>query len=545
MRLSLALPVFLILLGLNGFAHAAEQDDRIADMGFISVTDGDEEEEVPVEFIERRVPQPKVVNFPTDNDTDFRGEDTSLRVSPHPFLRTDVDTVPGFYELGNPIVVGPDTEAMVVAPEETAEPTEAVMDQEFMAAAIEVLGDDSGDTVTRTAEPRDMVVGASKNGFYTMDEADGVAIVGPHRDQAYNFYSYDRRDRKFFPWRFGQGRENPFGLTAKQQREVAQATHKELMRGQQLPEAKWNFESEDQKRGIPGIAAKMSVSAGYRQDEVNFNIAGDWTGNAVPNILSELEWEELQGFETKARAEVLFRNKYVVNAEAGWTDFDSGTNTDSDYALSDRMGLFALSQSETEGTAWDYSIAAGYRMYFDNINDRLLIVDNLELTLLAGYSRHRLFLEDREALVPGVGRFAFQGINKYFNVLWDGPWLGFQVEGNKGDRLSGWGRFEYHFPEYEADGNWLLRDDFLNPVSFSDFANDNAYGLIFDFGGEYRLTPYISLSTNLVYRYFEAGPGLARTFFSNAPQEYAVFNSRLNEANWTSFSLTGGVTVLY
>ncbi|MCA9394273.1 MAG: hypothetical protein KC900_08725 [Candidatus Omnitrophica bacterium] len=545
MRYSLALSIFLIFLGLNGFACAADQDDRIADMGFISVVDGDEEEEVPADFIERRVPQPKVVNFPTDNNTDFRGQDTSIRVSQQPFLRTDIDTVPGYYELGNPIVVGPESEAVVLAPAESDEMMDAVMDQEFMAAAIEVLGDKSGDTVTRTSAHDNMVVGASNNGFYTMDESDGVAIVEPHRDMAYNFYSYDRNTRNFYPWRFGQGRENPFGLTAKQQQEVAKATHKDLMRGQKLPEAKWDFKNEDAKRGIPGIEAKLAVTAGYRQDELNWNIAGDWTGNAVPNILSELEWEELQGFEYKARAEVLIRDKYVIDAEAAWTDFDSGTNTDSDYAQSDRQGIFSLSNSETEGMAWDYSIAAGYRMYFDNVHDRLLIVDNAQLTLLAGYSRHRMFLEDRELTIPGFGPYSFQGINKYYNALWDGPWVGLHLEGQKGDRLSGWGRFEWHFPEYEGDGNWLLRDDFLNPVSFSHFANDNAFGLVFDFGGEYRLTPCASLALNLVYRYFEVGPGLDRTFFSHQDPQYAVFNSRLNEVNWTSLSLTGGVLVHY
>ncbi|MCA9404018.1 MAG: hypothetical protein KC897_09570 [Candidatus Omnitrophica bacterium] len=549
MRYSLALSIFLIFLGLNGFACAADQDDRIADMGFISVADGDEEEEVPADFIERRVPQPKVVNFPTDNNTDFRGQDTSIRVSQQPFLRTDIDTVPGYYELGNPIVVGPESEAVVLAPSESEEMRAAAIDQEFMAAAIEVLGDESGDTVTRTSTHDNMVVEASKNGFYTMDEADGVAIVGPHRDMAYNFYSYDRNTRKFYHWRFGQGRENPFGLTAKQQQEVAKATHKDLMRGQQLPEAKWDFKNEDAKRGIPGIEAKLAVTAGYRQDELNFNIAGDWTGRATPNILSELQWTDLQIWEYKARGEIVLKEHYVLDAEAGWGQIWSGENQDSDYAGNDRTSEFSRSNNKSDdGQVWDYSIAAGYRMYFENINDRLLIADNLQLTLLVGYSRHsqHLVIQDGFQTIPLAGPFSGflppgVELDSRYRALWDGPWLGFQVDAQQGDRLRGWGRFEYHFPEVESDANWNLREDFNHPVSFSHFANDNAYGIQFDFGGEFRLTPYTSLVANLVYRYWEAGPGLYRVFFSNADPQYAVFNTRLNEINWSSLSLTGGL----
>ena len=535
MRHILFSTVFLIFLSANGFAIAAEQDDRISDMGFVSVTEEDADDEaIQAEFIERRVPQPKVVNFPTDRQTDFRGEDTSIRVSPQPFIRTDVDTVPGFYELGNPILVGPGEQAVVVAPPEP-EIDERVLEQEFMAAAIEVLGDKSGDTVTRTAAPEDMVVQASQNGFYVMDEEDDVAVVGPHRDQAYNFYTYNRRDRKFFPWRFGQGRENPFGLTAKQQREVEKATHKDLMRGTRIPESEWKFKNQDAKRGIPGIEGKLSVTAGYRLDSLEWNKG---FANMTPNILSELTWDGLQIWEYKARAEVVFLDRFVFDAKAGWGQIWSGENQDSDYLGDDRTLEFSRSNNTTDdGEVWDYSIAGGYRIQDLQHIDYIFIADELDLTLLGGYSRHAQYLviTDGMQTIPDAGPFGF--LNSRYRALWDGPWVGIQLDGKKGDRLTGYGRFEYHWLDYEGDGTWNLRTDRQQPVSFSHFAGDDDFGLVFDLGGEYRMNPTWSFALDLVYTYYYVGKGIDRNFFVNGN----VTDIQFNEAVWTSFSISGGV----
>lgn len=543
MRHFLVTTVFLIFLSANGFAIASEQDDRIADMGFVSVSGEEGEgEEIPAEFIERRVPQPKVVNFPKDKASDFRGEDTSINVSGRQFIRTDVDTVPGFYELGNPILVGPDEQAVVVAPAEPEVSADRTRDEEFMTAAIEVLADESGDTVTRTATPKDMVVQASQNGFYTMDEADGVAIVGPHREQAYNFYTYNRRDRKFFPWRFGQGRENPFGLTEKEQMKAQQATHKEIMRGTRLPEAKWNFKNEDAKRGIPGIEAKVSATAGYRQDSLDWNIASDLSGMSEPNILSELTWDGLQIFEYKARAEVVLLDRFVFDAKAGWGQIWSGENQDSDYLNNNRTGEFSRSNNKTkDGEVWDYSIAGGYRFQDLQHIDYIFIADELDLTLLAGYSRHAQYLviTDLDQTIPDTG--PYPGLNSRYRARWDGPWVGFQVDGKKGERLAGYGRFEYHFIDYVGDATWNLRDDFQQPQSFSHWSDNDNYGLIFDLGGQFRVNPTWSLALNLAYTYFHVGAGLDRTYFSDGD----IIDIRFNEANWSSLSLTGGVLAAF
>ena len=47
---------------------------------------------------------------------------------------------------------------------------------------------------------------------------------------------------------------------------------------------------------------QLSLSAGYRVDALDWNIAADFFGT-TPNILSELTWDDLQIFEVGAEAD--------------------------------------------------------------------------------------------------------------------------------------------------------------------------------------------------------------------------------------------------
>ncbi|MBZ0165620.1 MAG: hypothetical protein K8I00_02355, partial [Candidatus Omnitrophica bacterium] len=258
-------------------------------------------------------------------------------------------------------------------------------------------------------------------------------------------------------------------------------------------------------------------------------------------------WDGLQIFETKARAEVVLLDRYVFDAKAGWGQIFSGENQDSDYLGNNRTLEFSRSNNKTDdGEVWDYSVAAGYRMDIDNPREfmyGIFLVDDLDLTLLGGYSRHSQYLviSDLNQTIPAFG--PFPGLNSRYRARWDGPWVGFQFDGTRGDRLRGHGRFEYHFIDYVGDATWNLRDDFQQPVSFTHFSNNDGYGIVFDLGGEYRLNPTWSLALQLAYSFFHVGGGTDRTFLRNYyPQ---VIDTRFNEANWSSFSITGGAAATF
>ena len=47
----------------------------------------------------------------------------------------------------------------------------------------------------------------------------------------------------------------------------------------------------------------LELSTGYRVDSLDWNIAADFVGS-TPNILSELQWNDLESYEVGARAEI-------------------------------------------------------------------------------------------------------------------------------------------------------------------------------------------------------------------------------------------------
>ncbi|MGD8383733.1 MAG: hypothetical protein PVJ11_16445, partial [Syntrophobacterales bacterium] len=65
-----------------------------------------------------------------------------------------------------------------------------------------------------------------------------------------------------------------------------------------------NSKSVTKQIEFPKIEVEIGLSAGYREDEFDWNIAGNSSGNN-PNILSELTWEDLQIFQVGVRAKTV------------------------------------------------------------------------------------------------------------------------------------------------------------------------------------------------------------------------------------------------
>ena len=87
-------------------------------------------------------------------------------------------------------------------------------------------------------------------------------------------------------------------------------------------------------------STELSLSAGYRQDNLNWNIAGDLSG-ANPNILSELEWTSLGSFNIKAGLKSVFNNALYVRGAFYGGRSSSGENQDADFSGDNRTGEFS------------------------------------------------------------------------------------------------------------------------------------------------------------------------------------------------------------
>lgn len=285
------------------------------------------------------------------------------------------------------------------------------------------------------------------------------------------------------------------------------------------------------------LKADMRLMVGRRWDDFDWNIASDITGMATPNILSELTWSDLKMTQIKVEGNIVLGDRFVLDGMISYADIFKGDNQDSDYLGDDRTGEFSRSNNNSsDGEAMDWSIGGGLKFYLGDLEDILLKANAVWLTVLAGYSYHELNLIITEGFqtIPETGPFGPTLHSSYW-AEWDGPWLGFEMEGSR-DKLFGIFRFSYHWADYYGSANWNLRSNFAHPKSYEHIAD--GYGLVFNLGAGYQLTDGFTLNLQSDIQDWEAKKGIDRTFFSDGSD----IEIRLNRVKWKSKSLMFGGT---
>ena len=282
----------------------------------------------------------------------------------------------------------------------------------------------------------------------------------------------------------------------------------------------------------------LQLLTGYREDDFDWNIAGDNEG-LNPNIISELTWSDLKMYEIKGKGRVTFLNHLVFDGMYGYASITAGDNQDSDYAGDDRTSEFSRSNnSADDGNVREWSVAGGYKVSLTQEDENYLFpeLEDFYITALVGYSRHEqdLSITDGFQTLPPLG--SFDGLQSTYETEWSGPWVGAELSGSM-RRFLGSLRFEYHFVDYEAEANWNLRPDFQHPKSFEHIA-DGGYGLVFSGGGGYQLTDNWSLDLNIDWQNWKMLNGTSRFFLSTGETP----TQRLNEVNWKSFSVMVGTS---
>lgn len=279
--------------------------------------------------------------------------------------------------------------------------------------------------------------------------------------------------------------------------------------------------------------------SGYRTGEFDWNIAKDLSGSVTPNILSELVWEDLEIFLFGGASELRIANDRVpflglIAGSATYGDIFSGNNRDSDYDGDNRTMEFSRSVNDAgDGELWDLSIAAGPEFVFFR--------NKLGLSPLLGYSYHEqnLTLSDGVQVIPPTGAFA--GLDSSYNAVWKGGWLGGNVRFVPFASFSVSARCEYHLlTDYEGVGNWNLRQDLQNPVSFRHDIDD-AEGLVAQLGGELAVSDRVRFTMDLSYQKWWGEDGIDTIYSSSG----SVGKTRLNEVNWESVGLMVGLKAVY
>lgn len=291
------------------------------------------------------------------------------------------------------------------------------------------------------------------------------------------------------------------------------------------------------------LPAGMSLSLGYRVDALDWNIngAGNQAGSE-PNILSELEWRDMDILQLKARFNKTNRDGYYFRGSFSYGWAMDGENQDSDYAGDNRSLEFSRSLSDIDdSTVMDLGGGLGYTLFLGANED-------IRLIPIVGYSYHRQELNMRNGnqilwnsanaavynpgIVGSVPLGPFSGLNSSYDAHWSGPWLGVDLIMDLQTGSTFFARVEAHKANYFAEANWNLRSDFAHPVSFEHEAD--GYGWVLELGWMKELSRhYWSWGVTTSFQSWSTDAGTDRTFF--ADNSYS--EGRLNEVNWTSSNI--------
>lgn len=291
----------------------------------------------------------------------------------------------------------------------------------------------------------------------------------------------------------------------------------------------------------------VDFTGGYRSDQLKWSIAGDRDGQ-TPNILSELDWEDIEIFQLSAQGWIeTERIPYLDKKTFFLTRFSigkilDGDVRDSDYAGNNRTKEWSRSVNHADsGVVVDLSGAWGPQIKF-------AAIDNFILTPLVGYgfnmqalsmSDGRQVISDSSLTSPGHSaphpQRRIAGLDSSYTAYWHGPWVGLNGAYNLNDRFVLLTGIEYHLVNLFAQADWNLRSEFEHPVSFEHEARGT--GLVWTFTCEYLVDQRWSLLFNGRIQDWKTESGIDRTYFADGSKGV----SRLNRVEWNSYELMSGI----
>ena len=291
---------------------------------------------------------------------------------------------------------------------------------------------------------------------------------------------------------------------------------------------------------ISWAAVTFDLSAGYRNDKLNWSIAGDLQGNN-PNVRSELTWSDLRIYQLKLANRTVIKDRVYIRGYLDYGMVVSGSNQDSDYNGDNRTQEFSRSVNGVDGNeVWDGSIGIGPRFSF--FESTMIVCPMLGYAI----SEQDVNIVDgcqtlaAPPLTTSIGPIA--GLDSRFQTRFKGPWLGvdlfFSIPSTKapftklGVMFSG----EYHWVDYDAEANWNLRSDYAHPVSFSHDADGSGYAagasILFEIKSRW------GFHAGMNVREMKTDAGLDRTYYADGTTN----DTRLNEVHWRAYTFETGVS---
>ena len=267
----------------------------------------------------------------------------------------------------------------------------------------------------------------------------------------------------------------------------------------------------------------VEINQRYTEMNASWNTGAGNTGIGIPNINSELSFNNAVATPLEIRSEVKFNTfgpLLLVGFEALNGDFNNGHVIDSDYLGDNRTDEFSRSRSEITGDKIN-----NVKAYFgwQDLNKAY------NLSILVGYqsSEQSFRMQNGDQL---IGTASLEGLNSVYSMQWQGPWIGGRWAETKG-RHRVTVAYDYHFANsYNGEAEWNLRTDLKQPLSFEHEADAQGHELQLD----YTLKFSTDWRFKIFYEYaqWESKAGAATRYFSNG----LITEIQLNKAESESRS---------
>lgn len=294
------------------------------------------------------------------------------------------------------------------------------------------------------------------------------------------------------------------------------------------------------------LAFSMQPYIGLGEGELDWNIAADLAGDLEPDVLSELQFTDLESETLGLRVRLsgdLYQDGFAlfIEGDTSGSQLKSGTVTDADYASNGRQDLWSLSRSEVVGNGLEDVqglVGLAYR------------AGSHQFSLMAGgyYSEQDINFQKGVQLVAEAPEITTPidlltenlqaNLDSDYRAEWQGGWLGLEYNWSR-NRWSTHVRLSRYWGQYYGEGRWNLRASGQNPLmqprSFSHEADSD--GSQIQIGLDYRFSPRFSFHLTWQDIHRETGDGTSITYFADE----TFGRTRFNGAEWQSSQVQMGV----
>ncbi len=134
--------------------------------------------------------------------------------------------------------------------------------------------------------------------------------------------------------------------------------------------------------------------------------------------------------------------------------------------------------------------------------------------------------------------FTTEGTTHIYNVTWEGPFIGVNMERAFSPREVVKIYGEFFKPSYSVWGNWPNRTDWAHDPSFVDDGG-SAWGVSFDATYKYKIKNSIELTLGIFYEYLKEKNGDTTQYYADGSVEF--YENALALARWKSYGLALGI----